>query len=151
MDLLFEKIAIALPGAHILLFGENTPDYDQLLKKRLRRSLGELAERVIIKPRMSHSHYLQAIKISTLVIDTPHYSGVNTAFDALAMGKAIITMPGTTYRSRTTAALLTQMDCLETIVVTPEEYLEMVVKLCRDHSSLRIGEVPVARYTPRQR
>jgi predicted O-linked N-acetylglucosamine transferase (SPINDLY family) len=65
-------------------------------------------------------------------LDTPGWSGNNTAHEAIACGLPIVTLPGSTMRARHAAALLTMMDLGGTIARDRDDYVAIAVELGED-------------------
>jgi protein O-GlcNAc transferase len=66
------------------------------------------------------------------VLDTPHFGGGNTSYEALAMGTPIVTMPGEFLRSRITAALYRKMGFSALIADSPRRYVELALAAAAD-------------------
>lgn len=71
-------------------------------------------------------------------VDTFPYNGTTTTCEALWMGVPVITLAGKTHVSRVGASLLSNIGLPELIAKTPEEYVEIAIKLAHDLTRLRI-------------
>ena len=112
-----------------MLLAERVDAITQRLRRRLDHSLGAVAERVRILPRLPHPRYLSLLEQSDVVLDTPHYNGVTTTHDAFYLGKPVVTLEGDFQRSRYVAACYRVMERPELVTKTPDEYASLAVAL----------------------
>jgi predicted O-linked N-acetylglucosamine transferase (SPINDLY family) len=61
------------------------------------------------------------------MIDPIHFGGGNTSYEAFAFGVPIVTWPSPFLRCRLTYAMYKQMDFLELVANSAEEYVEKAV------------------------
>ena len=85
-------------------------------------------------PRQPYHEYLRLVTLSDVILDTPHFNGGATTFDALAMGVPIVTLPGAYMRGRQTYALYKRMGLMDCVACTPQEYVYKAVRLATNHS-----------------
>lgn len=64
-----------------------------------------------------------------MLLDTPHFGGATTAYDAFSFHKPVVTLPGAFQRSRYTLACYGRMGLSAGIAETPAEYIGLAVKL----------------------
>jgi len=120
-------------GLAVFFQGEHAT-WTDLLTERLKESLGDSIRRVRFLPRQSYEEYLRLVALSDVILDTPHFNGGATTFDALAMGVPIVTLPGAYMRGRQTYSLYKRMGVMDCIVNTPREYVDKAVRLATDVS-----------------
>jgi predicted O-linked N-acetylglucosamine transferase (SPINDLY family) len=120
-------------GLAVFFQGEHAT-WTDLLTERLRESLGDNINRVRFLPRQSYEEYLRLVALSDVILDTPHFNGGATTFDALAKGVPIVTLPGAYMRGRQTYSLYKRMGVMDCIVNTPQEYVDKAVRLATDVS-----------------
>ena len=70
--------------------------------------------------------------IADASLDTLHWSGGVTTFEAVACGLPVVTLPGTLMRGRHSSAILTQLGVTETIARDQAEYVSIAVRLGLD-------------------
>jgi predicted O-linked N-acetylglucosamine transferase (SPINDLY family) len=99
------------------------------LRARFAAAMPDVAERMAFLPRCSHADYLSLIDASDVLLDTPHYCGVTTTYDALSLGKPVVTLPGRFQRSRYTAACYEKMGWLECVALGADDYIDRAVML----------------------
>ncbi|APV49796.1 hypothetical protein BWI17_08955 [Betaproteobacteria bacterium GR16-43] len=86
-------------------------------------------------PRLAATDFRRALLGMDVVIDPLHWSGGNTALDALALGVPLVTAPGALMRSRQAAAMLRRIDSGEGVAGSPTEAAKMAVDLAGDRSA----------------
>jgi predicted O-linked N-acetylglucosamine transferase (SPINDLY family) len=92
----------------------------------------DLDRHVMVLPYLLHDDYLRLNGVCDLMLDCLHWSGGNTTLDAIACGLPVVTLPGTTMRSRQSMAML-QMAGLDGLVAAdPEAYIATALRLARD-------------------
>lgn len=126
-DAMFAALLRSDPGGVLVLFqGQSTaPDASRRLGQRIARSLeanGVAPGRQIrIMPRMSPEAFRSVLPLADVVIDPPHWSGGNTALDALALAVPVVAVPGRFMRSRQSMAMLDRLGLPELVASGPED------------------------------
>lgn len=120
-------------GLVVFFQGEHAT-WTDLLTERLKESLGDGIHRVRFMARRPYEKYLRLVALSDVILDTPHFNGGATTFDALAVGVPIVTLPGAYMRGRQTYALYKRMGVMDCVVNTPREYVDKAVRLATDVS-----------------
>lgn len=131
-DLLIKGILEQDPQAVIYLVEGKQKHWTELLSKRLQKALGNLAERVKFLPRLTYHAYLQLLQQADCLLDSPHFSGGNTSFEALSLGCPIVTLAGTFGRSRFTTACYHQIEWTPLVTHNPQDYVDGAVRLASD-------------------
>jgi predicted O-linked N-acetylglucosamine transferase (SPINDLY family) len=103
-----------------------------IVRSRLVETIPDVADRVRFLPRLEFADYLQLLNVADVLLDPPHFGGVNSTFDALAIGQPVITLPTEYQRGRFTAACLRQVGLTETIARDADQYVELAVALAAD-------------------
>ena len=131
-DQILAGILAGDPTAEIVLLAGPQRNWSTLLADRFSRILDDAARRITILPRQSGGDFLQLMSLADVVLDTPHFSGGNTSYEAFALGKVIVTLPGEFMRSRVTAGLYLLMAIDEPVAHSPENSVEIALKLGLD-------------------
>src|SRR4051794_35667185 len=90
-------------GLLVLIHGQSRTMDDTLLE-RFRRSMPDVADRVRFAPRQDRAGYLALNATFDVMLDTIHFGGGNTSYEAFALGVPIITLPSPFLRGRITYA-----------------------------------------------
>lgn len=86
----------------------------------------------VILPPMSPEHFVAAVGVADVVLDTPDWSGGKSTLDCLAQDPAIVTLPGRFMRGRHTDAILRRIGCEATIAGSLDEYVAIAARLGLD-------------------
>jgi predicted O-linked N-acetylglucosamine transferase (SPINDLY family) len=80
--------------------------------------------------------HLARLGAADLHLDTFHYNGHVTTSDALLAGLPVLTLQGRTFASRVSSSLLRAAGLPELVAASPEEYVELALRLARDPATL---------------
>jgi len=123
------ELLSADPDGCIFLFEGKYDTWTRMLRERLAKRLGSNLSRVHFLPRMSLQAYFSFISQVPVLLDSLHFSGGNTSFEAFAMGTPIVTLPGDTIRSRFTFGCLSQMGLSEMAATSAADYVQKAIEL----------------------
>ncbi len=132
MDQLFAEILRRDPQGYVVLFAGNRPPWTARLKARLMNSLGDLSGRVLLLPRLDANEFRRALLVADAVLDTVHFNGGTTTFEALGVGAPVVTLPGPLMRSRQTLSCYRAMNLLDPVAGNFEDYVNITVRLGTD-------------------
>ncbi len=104
----------------------------QRLDERLRRSVPDVANRISFLPRREAPDYRCLLAASDVLLDTIHYGGVMTTYDALALAKPIVTLAGSDQRGRYATACYRQLGIAGCVATSAEEYVAIASRLGMD-------------------
>ena len=102
------------------------------LMRRLGRTLGPLASRIRFIPRSAHRDFLQYIAAADVILDPFHFGGCNSSCDALSVGVPVVTLPGAQLPGRFTLGLYREIGLEGCVARSPEEYVDIALRLGRD-------------------
>lgn len=120
------------PKGQILLVQHPEKSWSRILMARLKEGIPDVADRIKFVPFMDHVDFLALMACVDVCLDIPTFSGGNTTIEALSVGTPVVTLPGKMMRARLCAAICRQIGLTECIAKTPEEYVEMAVRLTCD-------------------
>jgi len=134
-DAILVRILRADPHGRVYIVANRDDFRRARLEARLSRSLGAAMDRLVFLSRTERREgYLQRLQASDVVLDTIHYCGGNTSLEAISAGAPVVTLPGAMMRSRHTYGFYRKMRFTETVVATPDEYVERAVAIATDAS-----------------
>lgn len=116
----------------LLLVADQHPVLAGLLQQRWRATLGELLERVLMLPRLTPPDYLQLVATADVILDTPHFGGAISSYDAFAAGTPVITLPGRLPRGRYAAAMHRIAGTVDCIAESAADYAARAVRIASD-------------------
>lgn len=102
------------------------------LRDRLSGTIGDVIERVTFLPRLDHADLLCLIADSEVLLDPPHYGGVNSSYDGFSMNTPIVTCESPFHVGRYTAACYRKMGLSDCIATDLDAYVDMAVDLGTD-------------------
>lgn len=124
------------PGGEIVIAAAGERDSHRLprLQARLRRTVGDVFERIVFLPQTpSREGYLQRLRACDVSLDTIHYCGGNTSLEAISLGTPIVTLPSALHRGRHTYGFFRKMGFTETVAATTHEYVDLAVRIATDN------------------
>jgi protein O-GlcNAc transferase len=128
-DALLGGILRGDPRGVLVLCRGVVPHWEKLLRQRFRATLADVADRIRFLPRLSYPDYLNLLAVSDVQLDTLHFGGGNTSYDGFNVGLPIVTLPTRFLRGRITLSLYKQMNVLDCVASTPQEYIDMALRL----------------------
>ncbi len=118
-------------GLLVFLTG-NERHWDDLLMQRFRRTMPDVADRVLIHRRLSWREYIGLCDVSDAVLDTFYFGGGNSSLEAFAVGAPIVTLPGKMLRGRITLAQYRAMEIEDLVAQDAQDYVELSIRLAND-------------------
>lgn len=144
----FDSILRALlerdPLGRIVLLEGKHPSIRARVERRFHRTLGELAKRVLFLPMQRGENYASLYLAGDVVIEPTHFGGVNTTYDSLSLGKAVVTLPSRFFRCRYTFGCYTQMGYTECVAGSASDYIDKAVRLATEPDYRRGVEAAIA-------
>jgi predicted O-linked N-acetylglucosamine transferase (SPINDLY family) len=120
------------PGAVVILTADKFGHYTETLRQRFAIHLPDVAQRIHFLPRLDQPAYLSLLQHADVLLDPPHFSGGNSTYDGLSLGKPIVSLPSAYQRGRYTLGCYRQLNFLDCVVATAEQYVALAVRLGRD-------------------
>jgi predicted O-linked N-acetylglucosamine transferase (SPINDLY family) len=131
-DAILAGVLRADPRGRLVLIRGQSPVMDDVLLTRFRRTMPDVIDRVHFVPRQDRAGYLSLCAAFDVMLDTIHFGGGNTSYEAFALGVPVVTLPSAFLRGRITYAQYRMMGIEDPIVATPEEYVAKAVQLGTD-------------------
>ena len=104
----------------------------QRLRQRLVNTIPDGAQRIQFMPRLDYGAYLDLLAAADVLLDPPHFGGVNSTYDGLALSKPIVTWPSAFHRGRYTAGCYRKMGVEDCIVHSAKEFVDLAVTLATE-------------------
>jgi protein O-GlcNAc transferase len=130
-------------GIVVLTCDRNTHQ-GRVLCERIHRSCPDVASRIHFVPRLETPAYLSLLHHAHVLLDPPHFGGVNSTYDGLSLGKAIVVMPSRFHRGRYTLGCYRKMGFLDCVAGSVMEYANIAVRLATDEDYRRHVERTIA-------
>ena len=120
------------PKARIVLIASRHASWNERLRRRLERAAGADARRIVFIPAVKLSDYLALLRDADALLDTFHFGGGSSSYEAFAMGAPVVTLPGAMMRARVTAAWYEVMGVSRWTARSPEHFVELAIELASD-------------------
>ncbi|HYV39603.1 MAG TPA: tetratricopeptide repeat protein [Gemmataceae bacterium] len=120
------------PRGTLILSQGRFPHLERLLRQRLAVSLPDVLDRIRFYPLLDYSDYLNLLAVADVQLDPMPFGGGSTSYDGMAVGTPIVTLPSNLLRGRITYALYHQMNVLDCVAKSPQDYIAMALRLGGD-------------------
>jgi CRISPR-associated protein Csy1 len=150
--LLAQVLAGDTAGTLVLFTGQDRRVTDKLLTRlgtALAKTGADPKAQMLLLPIMPRSRYLQINRCCDLMLDPPHWSGGNTALDALSSGLPIITLPSAYMRGRQSAAMLTLLELPELVAHNVQDYVAKALQYGKNKMANQILRRHILTYRKR--
>lgn len=138
---LWARILLAEPGSRLLIGNAG----DAGVQRRLVDAFathGVAAARLAFRPKLPLRDFLALHREIDLALDTFPYNGGATSCHSLWMGVPFVTLAGDRYMARMGLSLLEQGGLGEFVARSPDEYVELALRVARDRG--RLGALRVS-------
>jgi protein O-GlcNAc transferase len=132
MDDAMRRILERDGSGRIVLFAGDCAEWGVQLMRRFRRTMPGVADRVQFLPRQPYQRFLELLSAADVVIDTPHFNGMNTSIDAFSVGTPVVTLPTNLQRGRFTQAMYRTMEIDWGVASDADEYARLAVEAAAD-------------------
>lgn len=100
-----------------------------LLMKRLRAAIPDVAGRIEFVPKAPLKDYFGLLTVADAVLDVLTFSGGNSSLEAFSLGVPVVTWPGRFAHGRITYACYRQMGIGDLIAADAGEYVDLALRL----------------------
>jgi predicted O-linked N-acetylglucosamine transferase (SPINDLY family) len=120
-------------GGRLVFFRSRSESMDRLLEQRLRaafeRQSLDFDAHVSIVPNLDRSRFFGLMRESALLLDTPGFSGFNTALQAIECGLPVLAFEGKFMRGRLASGIMRRLELPELVATTPEDFVTKTLEL----------------------
>lgn len=132
LDRAVERILAADGRGEVVLLEGAVPHWTQAVLARMAETIPDVVRRVRLIPRVAPDDFLGLLGAADVILDTPHFSGGNTSYEAFAMGKPVVTHAGQFMRGRVTLALYHMIGIDGMIADDLDGFADLAVRLGTD-------------------
>lgn len=118
----------------ILLLRNHCEQWRVKLMARLKSAMPDVASRISFLPALPRQDFLQLLATADVVLDTPHFNGMNSSLEALGVGAPVVTLPTSLQRGRHTQAMYRKMQLQDCVAANNAGYVEIATRLCSDRA-----------------
>ena len=119
------KAIVLIPRTH----GAN---WDRMVTDRIAATYGDVVDRIRFIDRVSRGDFGALNKLCDVTLAPFPFGAGDTSLAAFAEGAPVVTMPTPYLRGRFTDAMYRAMEMDECVATTPEEYVEIALRLAND-------------------
>jgi protein O-GlcNAc transferase len=134
LDEILRGILARDPRGLIVFIAGQFQEFTDRLRERFGRELPELAHRIVCLPFLPFERFMQLMHLAHVILDTPHFNGMNSSLQAFAAGTPVVTLPGRFQRGRHTQAMYRKMGILDGIAADARHYVEIALRLGADRA-----------------
>jgi predicted O-linked N-acetylglucosamine transferase (SPINDLY family) len=131
-DVILAGILRRDPQGILVLANAAYVEWDCLLLKRFEKTMPDVLDRVRILEQQPFNRFLHLLALADVMLDTLHFGGGRTSYEALAFGTPVVTLPGRFMRGRMAYGCYRKMGMMDCVATTPEEYIDLAVRLGTD-------------------
>ncbi len=117
------------PQGQLVLANAAYKIWTPMLENRLKTKLPDVADRIRILDNMPYDRFLNLLNIAHVMIDTLHFGGGSTTYEALSLGTPIVTLPTQFLRGRMAYGLYQKIGVTDAIADTADAYVEKAVAI----------------------
>jgi hypothetical protein len=112
------------------IFSSGYESYLKVFNDEIGKILGPENVRVMFS--LSYKNYMTLFEIGDISIDSFHYGGYNTIFDALHLSKPVVSLEGTKAYNKFASAVLRKLNLHELVASDEDEFVQKTVRLIND-------------------
>ena len=128
-DRLIEQILQRDPRGRVVLAKDRHGYAAKKLQARFATTIPDVVDRIVFLPHQSMPDYLSLVIASDVILDTPHFGGGLTIYDAFSFHKPVVTLPSRFRRSRYAFGCYQLMGMTDCVAATTDEYVDIAVAL----------------------
>ena len=100
------------------------------------KKMGVFEEQLIFHSKVSNDEHFDMYNQIDIALDTFPYNGTTTSFEALWMGKPVITFQGDSHRSRVTHSILNNLELNELSGLNKDQYINIAIELSQNFDKI---------------
>ena len=143
VDDLFAHILRGDVDGTVLVVEGDIPNWDGQVKNRWAQTIGDVNDRIEFVPRQSPENFVALQAVADVILDTPHFSGGNTTYEAFTIGKPVVTLDSSFMRGRVTAGMYRIMNIEECTAQSLTDYGPIALKLGMNTDYRRLIEAKI--------
>lgn len=133
-DALIGEILRRDPNGLAVFVQHETEGVTQQFRLRIAITQADVADRVVVLRRLNYQEYLSVLHHANVVLDSLYFGGANTAYEAFAMCRPLVTLPGTHARGRYASGCYAAMGIEGCVASDSDSYATIAVRLATNLS-----------------
>jgi protein O-GlcNAc transferase len=131
-DLLAREILRSDGNGRLVLIAPRHKPWLDALMRRMAESMSDVLDRILVLPALQHEAFLGLLAASDVILDTPHFNGMNSSLESFAVGTPIVTRSGQMQRMRHTGAMYGAMGIDGLNATSDEQYVRLAIEIASD-------------------
>jgi predicted O-linked N-acetylglucosamine transferase (SPINDLY family) len=115
---------------------------------RQRMTIPDVADRIVWLPFQKRAAYHRLLSLADVVLDPVPYGVGSSAYDIFSYDIPLVTLPGPYNAGRYALACYRRMEILDLVATTPDEYVEIAVRLASDRDYREEIQARIAHSSP---
>lgn len=130
-----EILRADLAGEVVMIDGPH-PSWRESLMRRFKKEMPDVVGRIRFLEKMGHEDFRALVAAADVMLDTPYFSAGTSAFETIALGTPMVTLPGEFMRGRVVDACFRKIGVMDCVAASPSDYVGIAVRIGGD-SDLR--------------
>lgn len=131
-DLVVAEILRRDPAGLMVFVSRGDSYLPAILQQRWQRRIPDVLSQIRFLPRLFVPDYFALMTLSDVFLDTLYFGGVNTLYDAFAVGTPIVTLPGRFHRGRWGLIMCQLLGVEECVADSTAGYVDIALRLGTD-------------------
>jgi predicted O-linked N-acetylglucosamine transferase (SPINDLY family) len=119
------------PRGRVLLIASRREAWNERLRKRFESAGPDVADRIVFVPPLSLPDYLATLRDVDALLDTFHFGGGCSSYEAFARSAPVVTLPGERMRARLTAGLYAHMGVSRWLARSADDFVRLALELAQ--------------------
>ena len=128
-------------AGHMVFFRSHYATWDRQFEQRLRsafaRARVDFDAHVSIVPFLEHAQFFGLMRKSALMLDSPGFSGFNTALQGIECDLPVLAFEGDFLRSRLASGILRELELPDLVATSEADFVRKAVGLAKDEEKIR--------------
>ncbi len=125
------------PEGRVVVLRAVYPRLDELLLRRWRRVMPDVAERILFLPRQNQLQFNNLLMLCDVLLDPFPYGGGMSSLEAFSFGVPVVTLPSELLSGRLTQAFYRRLGVEACVARDVQDYVQIAVRLANDNEFSR--------------
>ena len=131
-DTLLAGILRRDPNGAVILTADEFPHHRSELRNRFAQAIPDVSQRIHFLPRLELNDYFSLLYHAEVLLDPPHFGGVNSTYDGLSLNKPIVAIPSGYHRGRYTLGCYRKIGFMDCVTDRFDQYIDLAVRIGTD-------------------
>lgn len=118
-------------GEVVMIDGPH-PSWRESLIGRFKKVMPDVVGRIRFLEKVGHEDFRALVAAADVMLDTLYFSAGTSAFETIALGTPMVTLPGEFMRGRVVDACFRKIGVMDCVAASPSEYVDISVRIGGD-------------------